>query len=159
MTIEDQDLKGEEITKTIEQSLTSPELLLGLIARNDLKKDPVFLIGLKRPVSDNKMAEEMAKHISAQVRRGTWLIDIKVDDRSPVMTQRIADLLVKEFVHQSFARQMESWEAANHFLLQQSETRKSQAHEIRRSAANVQGATPGSSPLGRKERHRWCQTR
>jgi succinoglycan biosynthesis transport protein ExoP len=119
-----QDFKGEEIPKTIEQSLTSPELLLGLIARNDLNKDPAFLPGLKRPVSDSKIAEEMTKHISAQVRRGTWLIDIKVEDHNPIMAQKIADLLVKEFVYEGSIRNMEAWEAGYHFLLQQSESVK-----------------------------------
>jgi succinoglycan biosynthesis transport protein ExoP len=121
---DNEDFNGEVIPKTIEQSLTSPELLLGLIAHNDLNKDPAFLTGLKRPVSDSKMAEEMAKHISAQVRRGTWLIDIKVEDQNPVMTQKIADLLIKEFVHEGSTRHMESWKAAYNFLLQQSESVK-----------------------------------
>ena len=50
------------------------------------------------------MVKEMAKHISAQVRRGTWLIDVKVEDQNPVMTQKIADLLIKEFVHEGSTR-------------------------------------------------------
>jgi succinoglycan biosynthesis transport protein ExoP len=123
-TAEAQDFKAEEFPKTIEQSLTSPELLLGLIERNNLNTDPVFLPGLKRPVSDVKMAEELAKHISAQVRRGTRLIDIKVEDRSPVMAQKIADLLIKEFFYQNFRRHMEGSELASNFLLEKADRLK-----------------------------------
>src|SRR2546423_463160 len=58
--LEARDPKGEGIAKTIEQSLTSPGLLLGLIERNGLDKDPAFLPGLKRPISNNKMVEKLA---------------------------------------------------------------------------------------------------
>src|SRR6266700_8375524 len=75
------DLKRDEIIKTTEQALTSPDLLLQLAKRNELDKDPAFLPELKRPASDNQIVEELGKQISVQVRRGTWLIDIGVTDR------------------------------------------------------------------------------
>jgi succinoglycan biosynthesis transport protein ExoP len=122
--MEAQDLKSEEIPKTIEQSLTSPELLVGLIVHNDLNKDPAFLRDLKRPASDSELAEELAKQISAQVRRGTLLIDIKVNDRSPLLAQKIVDLLVKEFTRQCFQQNMETSETIHSFLLAQAEQLK-----------------------------------
>lgn len=122
--IDVQELQGEEITKTIEQSLTSPELLLNLIDRNQLNKDPAFLPELKRPVSGGKMAEELAKHISAQVRRSTRLIDIKVEDRSPIIAQKITELLVKEFIRNDLRRHMEASEAVYNFFLQQADRLK-----------------------------------
>jgi len=118
------DLSRDEIIKTTEQSLTSPELLLQLVKRNDLDKDPAFLPGLKRPASDSRVVEELAKQISVQVRRGTWLIDIGVLDRSPVMAQKIADLLIKEFAYESFRRRSEGTEMASNFLLEESKRLK-----------------------------------
>jgi succinoglycan biosynthesis transport protein ExoP len=114
-----QDLNGEENKKTVEQALTNPELLLELIKRNDLDKDPAFLPGLKRPASDNNTVEELAKRISARVRHGTRLIDISVEDRSPIMAQKIAGLLVKEFTYDTFRRHMEASEMAYSVILQQ----------------------------------------
>jgi capsular exopolysaccharide synthesis family protein len=113
------DLNRDEIIKTTEQTLTSPELLLQLVKRNDLDKDPDFLPGLERPASENRMVEELAKQISVQVRRGTWLIDIGVEDRSPVMAQKIADLLIKEFAYENFQRHIEGWEMESNFLLEE----------------------------------------
>ncbi|MBV9999232.1 MAG: polysaccharide biosynthesis tyrosine autokinase [Verrucomicrobia bacterium] len=119
-----QEVKGEEIAKNTEQSLTSPELLLNLIESAELNKDHAFLPNLKRPVSNSKMVEELAKCISTQVRRGTRLIDIRVEDQSPVMAQKIADLLIKEYINENFKRHIEASQTAYNFLLQQAERLK-----------------------------------
>jgi succinoglycan biosynthesis transport protein ExoP len=118
------DINRDEIIKTTEQTLTSPELLLQLVKRNDLDKDPAFLPGLERPASDNRVVEELTKQISVQVRRGTWLIDIGVIDRSPVMAQKIADLLIKEFAYENFQRHIEGSEMESNFLLEQTKRLK-----------------------------------
>jgi capsular exopolysaccharide synthesis family protein len=111
----------EQKRKTVEQTLTSPELLVGLIVHNNLDTDPEFLPGLKRPASDSKMAEELTRHISAQVRRGTLLIDIKVDDRNPRMAQNIANLLIEEVIRQNLQQRLEASETMHTFLLAQAD--------------------------------------
>jgi polysaccharide biosynthesis transport protein len=115
------DLNRDEIIKTTEQALTSPELLLQLAKRNALEKDPAFLPKLKRPASDSRLVEELAKQISVKVRRGTWLIDIGVEDRSPVLAQKIASLLVKEFAYENFRRHIEGSEMASNFLMEKAQ--------------------------------------
>jgi polysaccharide biosynthesis transport protein len=121
---EARDANGEELLKTVEQSLTNTELLLELIKHNNLDKDPFFLPGLKRPVSDSALAAALATHVSAQVRRDTRLIDITVEDRRPMMAQKIADLLVTEYIQENFRRQLEASEMSYDFLLQQAERLK-----------------------------------
>ena len=118
------DLNRDEIIKTTEQALTSPELLLQLVNRNDLDKDPAFLPWLKRPASDNRVVEELAKQISVQVRRRTRLIDIGVTDRSPVLAQSIAGLLIKEFAYENFQRHIGGSEMASNFLLEKAQRLK-----------------------------------
>jgi polysaccharide biosynthesis transport protein len=118
------DINRDEIIKTTEQSLSSPDLLLQLVNRNNLDEDPAFLPELKRPASDNRVVEELAKQISVQVRRGTQLIDIGVTDRSPVLAQKIADLLIKEFAYENFQRHIEGSEMASNFLLEKAQRLK-----------------------------------
>jgi polysaccharide biosynthesis transport protein len=118
------DLNHDEIIKTIEQTLTSSEVLLQLVRRNDLDKDPAFLPGLKRPASDNRVVEELAKQISVHVRRGTWLIDIGVEDRSPVLAQKIADLLIKEYAYENFQQRTELSEMVYNYLREEAERQK-----------------------------------
>jgi polysaccharide biosynthesis transport protein len=117
--VQSEDLKPEESLKTIEQSLTGKELLLGLIDRNGLRQDPAFLPKLKRPATDNRMVEALGKRLSAKIRRGTRLIDITVDDQSPVMAQKIAEGLIREFIQEDSERRVKVAEMANSFLVQQ----------------------------------------
>jgi polysaccharide biosynthesis transport protein len=118
------DINRDEIIKTTEQTLSSPELLLQLVKRNDLEKDPAFLPELKRPASDTRLVEELAKQISVQVRRGTWLIDIGVQDRSPGMAQKMADLLIKEFAYETSQRHIEGSEMTHNFLREKAQRLK-----------------------------------
>jgi succinoglycan biosynthesis transport protein ExoP len=127
------DINRDEIIKTTEQTLTSPELLLQLVKRYDLDKDGVFLPALKRPASDTRLVEELAKQISVQVRRGTWLIDIGVEDRSPGMAQKIADLLIKEFAYETSRRHIEGSEMMYNFL-------REKAQRLKTKLANSEGA-------------------
>jgi polysaccharide biosynthesis transport protein len=119
--VESEDLKAEESLKTIEQSLTGTELLLGLIDRNGLRQDPAFLTELKRPATDHQMVEALRKHLSAKIRYGTRLIDITVEDPSPIMAQKIAESLIREFIQEDDERHVKVLELANSFLVQQAE--------------------------------------
>jgi polysaccharide biosynthesis transport protein len=149
------DLNRDGIIKTTEQALTSPQLLLQLVKRNDLDKDPGFLPGLKRPASDSRLVEELAKQISVQVRRGTWLIDIGVKDRSPVLAQKIADLLINEFIYENFRRHIEGSEMASNFLLEKAQELKAKLAKSEEALQNYkeehQAGALGEKDLGEKE--------
>ncbi len=82
--IKSEDLKSVEALKTFEQNVTSPEVLLRLIYNPELRNDATFLPEVKQR-SDNALQKALAKHIDARLRRGTRLIDITVNHRSPVM--------------------------------------------------------------------------
>jgi polysaccharide biosynthesis transport protein len=114
--VQSDDLKSHEALKTFEQKVTSPEVLLRVIHHPELRNDPTFLPEVKQK-SDNKLQEALAKHIDTKLRRGTRLIDITVNHPSPVMAQRIAELLVQEFVRWNFEAQRDAAETARRFLL------------------------------------------
>jgi polysaccharide biosynthesis transport protein len=143
-------LNRDEILKTTEQTLTSPELLLQLVKRNDLERDPAFLPGLKRPASDNQLVEELAKQISVRVRRGTWLIDIGVVDRSPVLAQKIVDLVIKEFAYENFRRHIEGSEMESNFLLEEANRLKTKLANSE-EALQVYKEEHQAGALGEKE--------
>jgi capsular exopolysaccharide synthesis family protein len=140
----------DEVIKTTEQTLTSPQLLLQLVKRNALDKDPAFLPELKRPASDNRVVEELAKQVFVHVRHGTWLIDIRVQDRSPVLAQKIAELLIREYANENFQQHTEESEIAYNFL-------REKAQRLRAKLVNSEEALQaykeqcGASDLGEKE--------
>ena len=114
--IKSEDLKSLEALKTFEQNVTSPEVLLRVIHNPELRNDPTFLPDVERK-SDNALQKALARHIDAKLRRGTRLIDITVDHPSPVMAEKIAKLLVQEFVRWNFEAQRDAAEVARRFLL------------------------------------------
>ena len=114
--VQSDDLKSLEALKTFEQKVTSPEVLLRVIHHPELRNDPTLLPEVKQK-SDNKLQKALARHIDTKLRRGTRLIDISVNHRSPVMAQRIAELLVQEFVRWNFETQRDAAETARRFLL------------------------------------------
>ena len=87
-----------------------------MIHHPELRNDPTFLPEVKQK-SDNTLQKALARHIDTKLRRGTRLIDITVNHRSPVMAQRIAELLVQEFVRWNFETQRDAAETARRFLL------------------------------------------
>jgi polysaccharide biosynthesis transport protein len=111
-----EDLKSTEALKTFEQNVTSAEVLLRVIHNPELRNDPAFLPEVEHK-SDNALQQALARHIDAKLRRGTRLIDITVYHRSPAMAEKIARLLVQEFVRWNFEAQRDAAEVARRFLL------------------------------------------
>jgi capsular exopolysaccharide synthesis family protein len=114
--IKSEDLKSLEALKTFEQNVASPEVLLRVIHNPELRNDPTFLPEVEHK-SDNALQKALAKHIDAKLRTGTRLIDITVNHPSPVMAEKIAELLVQEFVRWNFEAQRDAAETARRFLL------------------------------------------
>ena len=92
---------AEEVLRTIEQNLLSPSLALRLLDRPELAEDPAFLAGIERPAAKERLRSALSNQISANVRRGTRLIDVTIEDENPVMAQKLAQLLVEEFLRDS----------------------------------------------------------
>ena len=136
--VQSEDLKSLEALKTFEQKVTSPEVLLRVIHHPELRNDPTFLPEVKQK-SDNALQKALARHIDAKLRRGTRLIDITVDHRSPVMAQKIAELLVQEFVRWNFEAQRDAAETARRFLLDEATRLRGKLEQSEQALAEVQG--------------------
>lgn len=143
--VQEGDLQALEIPKTIEQTFTSPELLMQLVDHNNLREDPNFLPELKRPFTDAKMLEVLAKRISSKIRFGTRLIDIKVDDRNSAMAQNICELLLREYTIADFNRHMLMSTYANQYLLEQAERLKEKLTKAERALQKLKEENRGFS--------------
>jgi succinoglycan biosynthesis transport protein ExoP len=114
--VKTEDLKAPEVFKTYEQNILSSDVLLRVIKNGDLMNNPAFLPEVKGVRSDNALQTALAKRITAKIRRDSRLIDITVEDRIPALAQRIADLLVKEFILWNSQARSEAAQTANRFL-------------------------------------------
>ncbi len=115
---------GDEVLKTIEQNLQNPALFLRLIGRADLARDPAFLPGLDRAAPETRWQETLRRKISVDIRRGTRLIDITVEDAAPAMAQKIANALVDEFIRANSESRAQVSQGAHEFLRQEAERLK-----------------------------------
>src|SRR6266446_3821203 len=76
------DLKEQQVLKTYEQNIVSPEVLLRVVKTPGLMEDPKFLPEVNAEPSTEKLQSALAQNITAAIRRETRLVDIAVEDRS-----------------------------------------------------------------------------
>ncbi len=118
------DRAAEEDLKTIAQNLENPALMLRLARHPELAEDPAFRAQIAGIASDTRLQGIMAGKISVKIRMGTRLIDITVEDESPALAQKIAQLVVSEFMGASAESGALVSRGAHEFLRQEAERLK-----------------------------------
>jgi polysaccharide biosynthesis transport protein len=126
-----EDFKSEEVLRTIEQAFMGDMLLLRVIKANGLDKDPTFAPPKKdgSPYLDSQLVGLFKKKLTVALRRGTRLIDIKVEDRDPKRAQQLAQSMVTEFVDETFDQKFSVSKATNEFLTQEAERLKTKLRD------------------------------
>ena len=118
------DRAADEALKTIEQNLENPTLMLRLARHPELAQDPEFRAQIAGLTSDTQLQGILAAKISVKTRPGTRLIDLTVEDESPALAQKIAQLVVSEFMGASSETGTEVSQGAHEFLRQEAERLK-----------------------------------
>jgi uncharacterized protein involved in exopolysaccharide biosynthesis len=114
----------EEMLKTIEQNLLSPALIQNLVRHAELTADRAFLPRIARPAADERLRLALAGEISASIRRGTRLIDVTVEDENPHTAQKIAQLLIQEFLRSNANNRLGIAQQAQGYLENEAERLK-----------------------------------
>lgn len=114
----------DEVLKTIAQNLENPTLMLRLVRHPELAQEPAFRAQLAGASSDTRLQGILAAKISVKIRPGTRLIDITVEDESPALAQKIAQLVVSEFVGASSETGAQVSQGAHEYLRQEAERLK-----------------------------------
>ena len=96
---ESEDYRSPEVVKTFEQVLTGGTLLLRVVQANHLAADPAFAPPKANgaPYLDSELIERMAAKVFVNVRRGTRLLDVSVEDRDPVKACALTSSLIEQF--------------------------------------------------------------
>lgn len=170
-------LASQETLRTIEQTLTSQTLLARVIRSEDLARDGgTTLLGgsvlaefekgqspppERAPSADKTniasggftpVEQVLAAHLShlvkASVRRGTRLIDVFVDNRNPVMAQRIAEAIGREYLRQAAETRSASSEESLRYLMEEQERLKVRLQKSEAAVADYKAKTPDALQLG-----------
>lgn len=91
-----------EQMRSVEQGMGASTLLMRVIEVNRLSEDPAFA---PQGTSPQGLLGIISKRVSIELRRGTRIIDIQVDDTDPARARRLVESLVEEYEKWTTERQ------------------------------------------------------
>ncbi len=142
-----EDLKEQEVLKTIEANLVGAELLINVIDRLQLTPEQ---LGLKprpdKPYTKEEMAADLFEQVSAKLTRGTRLITVAADSTDPKRAQQISSAIVEEYIRADMAQRTGVSGEANRFLLEQADVLKQRVAIAEQAAQAFKDAHP-ETPL------------
>lgn len=83
--------------KSMAEGISNGTVILRVVDRLGLREEPGFLKPKEGGYSDAEIVETVRKKVSAELRRGTRLIDISVKDKSPERAQKMTAAFIEEF--------------------------------------------------------------
>ena len=122
--VQQEDLQSQEFLKTVEQTLQNRTLLERVIETNRLSSDPRFVSGGQDRPSQEQLVTRLSHMVDVKLRKGTRLIDIKVEHTSPELTEVVANSLVREYMRQNYENNFAASQIANEFLIVEATTLK-----------------------------------
>lgn len=126
-----EDIRSLEMVKTIEQGIVSQNNLRRVVEALNLADDPTF----SADRSEGALMWALGKKARAELRRGTRLIDVRVEDTDPSRARRIAQALVDEYIK---AVGLEAMQSAEHKAVQIRENSSRLIARIRQIEADLQ---------------------
>ena len=126
--VQQENLQSLESLKTVEQTLQTPAIMARVLDANKLAADPRFApppAEGQTPPSREQLVNRLAGMVEVRLRKGTRLIDIKVEHTNPSLTELVANSIVREFLLLNQEHSASSSEVATEFLVKESRQLKS----------------------------------
>jgi succinoglycan biosynthesis transport protein ExoP len=171
-------LASQEALRTIEQNLTNQTLLSRVVRSEGLAADGGRALLGQSVVPDKKsspaprtetpqpgtkanpgggttftpleegLGRAMAGMVRPTIRRGTRLIDLYVTHPDPVMAQRLAEAIGREYIRNSIERRASLSEEALRYLLEEEERLKTNLQKSEAAVADYKASHPDALQLG-----------
>jgi len=126
--VSEENLSSQDLLNTIVESLTSRKLMLRVVQSCQLMQNPSFVQPGSTP-TEIQLADKMRKKVRAQLRKGTRLIDITVEDTDPVLARDLASAMVTQFLREIIDQRVSVSQVASDFLTQEAEKLKKKLEE------------------------------
>jgi polysaccharide biosynthesis transport protein len=97
---------------------------------------------------EEALARAVARMVKPVIRRGTRLIDLYVTNRDPVMAQRFADAIGREYIRNSIERRASLSEESLRYLLEEEERLKVNLQKSEAAVAEYKAKNPDALQLG-----------
>jgi polysaccharide biosynthesis transport protein len=97
---------------------------------------------------EEALGRGLAGMVRPMIRRGTRLIDLYVTNRDPVMAQRLADAIGREYIRNSIERRASLSEESLRYLLEEEERLKVNLQKSEAAVAEYKAKNPDALQLG-----------
>jgi succinoglycan biosynthesis transport protein ExoP len=160
-------LASQDALRTIEQNLTNRTLLARVIRSEGLADDEgKALLGLSKTAptpkketapkssetaltqTEQALGGALSTMVKPVVRRGTRLIDLFVLNQDPVLAQRLAEAVGREYIRSSIERRANFAEETLRYLLEEEERLKANLQKSEAAVAEYKAKTPDALQLG-----------
>ncbi|HEX8372217.1 MAG TPA: polysaccharide biosynthesis tyrosine autokinase [Chthoniobacterales bacterium] len=138
-----EDLKAQELLKTIEKNIVGSQVLVKVIERLALTPEQ---LGIKlqpgQTISQPQLAGALQSAVGAKLQRGTRLISVTAQNTDPVLAQKIADAIIADYIRNDAAQKLGVAGEANRYLLEEASRLKAALSEAEQAAQNFKDAHP-----------------
>lgn len=170
-------LASQEALRTIEQNLTNRQMLARVIRAEGLADDngvaligtsvrkdktspspaetkaasrtqPNIVEGMTFTPTEDALAGALSNMVKATIRRGTRLIDVYVTNRDPVMAQRLAEAVGREYIRNAIERRASFSQDTLRYLLEEEERLKANLQKSEAAVAEYKEKNPDALQLG-----------
>ena len=97
---------------------------------------------------EEAMAGRLSKMVRPAIRKGTRLIDLWVTNHDPVIANRLAEAVGREYIRHSIERRMAFNEQSLRYLLEEEERLKNNLRKSEAAVAEYKAKTPDALQLG-----------
>jgi len=170
-------LASQEALRTIEQNLTNRQMLARVIRAEGLADDdgkallgstrgetpsakvtpvpskgareqPNAVEGMTFTPTENTLAGALSGMVKATIRRGTRLIDLYVTNGDPVMAQRLAEAVGREYIRSAIERRASFSNDTLRYLVEEEERLKTNLQKSESAVAEYKEKNPDALQLG-----------
>ena len=171
-------LATQEALRTIEQNLTNRQMLARVIRAEGLADDdgkallgsargktptekvtpvpskgsdrtqPSAVEGMTFTPMENALAGALSTKVKATIRRGTRLIDLLVTNGDPVMAQRLAEAVGREYIRNAIERRASFSNDTLRYLVEEEERLKANLQKSEAAIAEYKEKNPDALQLG-----------
>src|SRR5689334_4905553 len=171
-------LASQEALRTIEQNLTNREMLARVIRAEGLAEDngaallgkpvnqpgpqkgtpdqpattsrtqPNLVAGMTFTPTEEALAGALSGMVKAAIRRGTRLIDVYVTNRDPLMSERLAEAVGREYIRNAIERRASFNQDALRYLIEEEDRLKLNLQKSEAAVAQYKEEHPDALQLG-----------
>jgi len=171
-------LASQEALRTIEQNLTNREMLARVVRAEGLAEDdgaallgtsqdsskkssaatqkptgtsraqPNLVAGMTFTPMEDALAGALSGMIKAAIRRGTRLIDVFVTNRDPIIAQRLAEAVGREYIRNAIERRASFNQDALRYLVEEEDRLKLNLQKSEAAVGEYKAKNPEALQLG-----------